>query len=363
MKKICLLILAAVLLGGCWDERPLEEMALITVITLDYDEETDSLILAASYPEFSTQAADDQEVIIANKARSTAEALYLLNGLTDKVIVEGEVQVMFVGEEMARKGLYPVLDTLQRNVEVSSNLYICVIEGKANELLTTAFEDKPLDGFYMARLIKKQEQINELPATSLNDFHSDYLSRHTDPILPFIKLKEKEIEASRTAVFVDDSYTTHVGTDETQLLVMLRNDGTSSQFTMNIDNDKKEFATIAFVTSHTDVDVHYEEGELGFDVMLDMKAKLIEYEGEEEIHSPEAFEELSSQFQNHLQQIAEDVVLSMQQEYGADPIGLGEYARPHFKKEISMEEWRSIFQDSQINLTVDLTITQDGDFR
>lgn len=359
-KILVVILLSSVLLTSCWDERILEDLALITVITADLSDEG-NIILGASYPEFS-KGSNEAEAIIANKAWTTAEGIYKLSRLTDKLVIGGQAQVLLIGQELARQGISNILDTLQRNVEISSNLYICITEGKANDFLTKAFDDKPIDGFYISQLVRKQERINELPATSLSKFTNDFFSIRTDPILPYLILKDKEFEAARTGIFVDDKFVDSISTEETQLLIMLRNDGTSSQFTLNVNPDKNEYATISFVDSFTTVNVFREGEKLKFDVNLKMTADLIEYEARKIIHNEQTFNEIGKKFENHLQKVANEVIARLQREYGSDPIGLGEYARPFYNSDMELNKWREDFKASEINISVDLKIERDGDF-
>lgn len=359
MKKCILLFIICNLLSGCWDEKILEDLALLTVIAIDI-EENNNIILSASYPEFSI-GAKEEESIIGITAESTGQGKHKLSRLTDKLVVSGQIQAVLIGEEFAKVGIEKALDTLQRDVETSSTLLVCITEGKASEFLKKAFDDKPLDGLYISKLIKKQERNNELPATSLHEFYNDLYSKHTDGILPYLRLKEKEIIAAETAVFVDDKFVSVLNTDETQILVMLRNDGTSSRFTLEVEPNV--FATIAFVDSNTEVITKNINDQLHFDVNLQMTSELVEYEGREDIHSDKKFKELSKKFEEHLNKISVEMVTRNQKLYGTDPIGLGEYARSHFPKEITLEQWREKFKESNLNIKVTLQVVRDGDFR
>lgn len=360
--NILIALLIVLSLTGCWDERVLEDLALITVITVDENDEGEGILLAASYPEFA-KGAQEEESILAHKARTTAEALHKLSRLTDKIIVTGQIQVILIGEDLAKKGIHDILDTLQRNVEVSSTMLVCITEGRANDFLTTAFKDKPLDGFYISRLIRKQERINELPATSLHEFQNDFHSIRTDPVLPYLRVRKKEIDASETAIFLDDKFIGTITTEETQLLVMLRNDGTSSQFTIQLDQDENKHGTVSFVDSWAYVDVKKQDKQIFYDVTLKLKSEIIEYEGVEQIHDDNTFKEIGSKYGNYLEALANEMVITFKNEYGADPVGLGEYARSLYKRDTTIQEWRESFRNSEVNIKVEMLIDRDGDYR
>ncbi|MED4173674.1 Ger(x)C family spore germination protein [Halalkalibacterium halodurans] len=365
LKKSILLILVAGFLTGCWDERILEELAMITILTVDVaEEDSPYLIVSATFPEFSKRAKEP-ETLISTKARSLREAMEKLNAQTDKKIVQGQIQVVLLGEEFARGGIQSTLDTLYRDVDVSAALYVCITEGRADELIARAFQDKPMDGFYLSRLIQKQREVNMLPATPLHQFQSEYLSKRTDPVLPYVHLGKNEAIAAETAVFFNDRFVESLNSMETQLLVMLRNDGTSSQFTKEIESGSPfEQMTISFVDSHTTVDVEERGGEgWHFNVNLRLSAELTEYEKREHVLTDKKFAEIAEEFSRYLEKTCQEMVRRIHKQHQADPMGLGEYTRPLLPVDTSLEEWRKKFTASTMSITVDLDIIHDGDFR
>lgn len=365
VKKWIVIVCFVLLLSGCWDERILDETGLITVITMDDNEEDiEGILMTASYPEF-VPGTKQQEVKLGHKARTTREALKNLNRLTDKQLVTGQIQVLLVGEDYAReKGVHHILDTLERDVEFSSNIHICVTEGKANEFLKKGHADKPLDGFYIAKLIEKQVKISELPATHLHVFEKDLHSNYTDPIAPFLRLKTKGISAAETAVFQGDRFVGVMGSEETQLLVMLRNDGTTSELTkQTIVDGKQMYATISFIGSHTDIKTSKKYGTFQFDIVLNVKASLLELEGTDVLlKGEEIFEEIGKQFSELLTKKTEEMVIKFQKEQKADPIGLGEFIRSSLEKDTTEKEWREQYLKSEINVDVKVNVVRDGDF-
>lgn len=138
------------LLGGCWNKRELNELAIVTAVGVDKSDELVEISVQIVNPSqvASNKATSFQVPVFTYhaKGKSLFDAIRKLTTLTPRKPYYAHAQIIIIGEEMAKEGMNSILDLFQRDAEGRSEFNIIVTqESTAQEILSvlTPLEDVP----------------------------------------------------------------------------------------------------------------------------------------------------------------------------------------------------------------------------
>jgi spore germination protein KC len=131
---LCLLIIAAAALSGCWDRRELNDLAIAVGLGLDSSENgiqittqivnPSEVALQKGTPGYSTPVTS-----FTVTERTTFEALRKLTTVAPRRIFPSHLRVLVIGESLARQGLKNVMDGISRDHEFRSDFYLIIAKG------------------------------------------------------------------------------------------------------------------------------------------------------------------------------------------------------------------------------------------
>ncbi|WP_332631544.1 hypothetical protein [Halalkalibacter flavus] len=74
--------------------------------------------------------------------------------LTEKTLTSAQLRVVLFSEEFARKrGVMKELENLYRDPQVGSNVFVAVVKGTVEDILTATYKDKPEINNYINELL------------------------------------------------------------------------------------------------------------------------------------------------------------------------------------------------------------------
>jgi len=229
----CAALLPALMafLSGCWDEHELNELFFVTGIALDAASDPDKIDIALEIEQLqsdksngssSTQTTSSQgsDAILLKAERETVEeGIGEIDINSTRRIFIHHNQVLLVGIELAEQGLENNLDLFTRNTEARADVPLLIVDGRADKLLSIDVEQETIAGVYVARVSDRQSTISEYYKVRILDFISKYIDGTTAPVIPVIKLVNKnnkdEIEFSGMAVFIGGKMIGRLSDDET----------------------------------------------------------------------------------------------------------------------------------------------------
>jgi len=215
------LVLAGIFLGGCWDRLEVEHRAFVMAIAVDRAEEkpggaaTDPprLRLAFQIANPSKLAGGGQEA--SGKGGGTEPAFWNLATVAsgvflgarevctrlDRVPYFEHLQLVLVGEELAREGLEPVLDFFRRNSEMHGRVEVAIAAGEAGKVLEVAPRLQPLPALYLADVLRTGQRRTGHQVAAQDLIHVfSRLASGASMVLPRIEAAEKEVKVAAGAV-------------------------------------------------------------------------------------------------------------------------------------------------------------------
>ncbi|MGO1371791.1 MAG: Ger(x)C family spore germination protein, partial [Senegalia sp. (in: firmicutes)] len=141
-KKIILLLIIIIsinLITGCWDKRELSELSIASAIGIDRVEDEYLVSVQIINPsEVTGKNLTERTEIITYEAKGKTmfEALRKLVRDTQRKVYYGQLMIVVIGEELAKKGIIEILDFFSRDHELRSDFYFIIArENKAEDIL------------------------------------------------------------------------------------------------------------------------------------------------------------------------------------------------------------------------------------
>lgn len=131
---LLLLLISMILNTGCWNMRELNEIAIVVGMGIDKVGDQIQLSLQIVNP---TQIAPQKGggdkspvVLYMERGKTIFEALRKLTKKMPRKANLSQLQMLIIGEDLAKEGIGPVIDLVSRDHEFGSNFYITI--AKAN---------------------------------------------------------------------------------------------------------------------------------------------------------------------------------------------------------------------------------------
>lgn len=146
-----ILIILNFILTGCWDKRELNELAITLALGIDKVEGEDEYEVTAQVVVPSAVSMKDGTggtavTLFTENGETVYEALRRMTKVSPRKIYPGHLQMLIIGEELAKEGIGESLDLLARDWELRPDFYVVVAKDvTAREILnvTTDLESIP----------------------------------------------------------------------------------------------------------------------------------------------------------------------------------------------------------------------------
>lgn len=143
LRIVAFLLLLAIGLTGCWDSRPIERMAIVLTMAFDVGDEPDTYTVIFEVINVNAMGGSGQEgssipqesFLLTGTGRTILEAMQNAQRKAPLRLFLSQLQNVIIGEELARAGLAPTLDHLQRSGRLRRTVSILIARGSAKEVL------------------------------------------------------------------------------------------------------------------------------------------------------------------------------------------------------------------------------------
>jgi spore germination protein KC len=154
MAALSIIILSLVL-GGCWDVKHIDELSIVMAIGMDIGKDQEirvtlQIVNPLEVPTGGKSAGGgggtSSVVTYTETGKTVLEAVRKIANKTSRRLFFSHNQVLVIGEDIARKGVAPLFEFIERDHEVRTDFYVVVAKGAtASDVLqiTTTIESIP----------------------------------------------------------------------------------------------------------------------------------------------------------------------------------------------------------------------------
>lgn len=198
---LLLLVILATISTGCWDRVEVDQLAFVTAVGIDRAGPNHVLVSFHSViPRNLGQGsggggggggAGKAYVVSSFRARSVAEALRLFEEVSSRRVRFKQLELVILGEELARSGVTASLDIFTRRALTRRTTWVLVARGKAEEILLKAEprEEKTPVAEIRAVLNRRPDLTATRVPFRLGDFLRDLSRTGVEPMFSSIELK------------------------------------------------------------------------------------------------------------------------------------------------------------------------------
>lgn len=382
MKKLLLIFPLFIFLTGCWNYRELNTLAISTALAIDKDTEgyeVSLLIANGKNNQTSPKEGQSQTVVYSGKGKTISRALKRINLKIPKDTYLGHLGVVVVSEEVAKDGLYHVLDFLIRDPESVKRFYLTIAKDyKAKDIIEIL---SPLESFPGQSITTNIASSNDLQAISTSITYSKFvenlLKKGKEPVLPTItisgnqkkgsenKILEQSDPEAKTrlgtvGVFKNDKLLGYTTEDESRGINIILNQVNEMITSYSCDNGN---VVVSLTNMKTKITNDLKNNQPIVTIKVTAKGSIQELTCKKDIEKTKVIKEIEKKSEKALEKQIEKGIKVAQEEYSSDIFGFGNlfYKKyPHYYKEISNNWNKEIFPKIEVKIDTDIKLLTKG---
>jgi spore germination protein len=256
----------------------------------------------------------------------------------------GQLRVMLINEELAKKGLRPIINTIFTDPDISQRLYLVVVQGDVKDYFKEEIDSQENLDYFLYRMLKHYERKRQgqLSIVNLHQFMQKLYSPFSDPILPVFKAENGNFNYEGTAIFQNDKLISVVTDSDDEIYQLIGND-----YYLKYLPIPKLSVVLGHVRTNVDVTFNQDLTEMNFKVEL--KGRIDEYQGEKNLNDLDDLAEITNEIKSHLETQTK-AFLQKNQEWQTDPLDIGAKTLTPFSRPIEKKEWREKWRNMQIKV-------------
>lgn len=375
----CLVI--AIFLPGCWSHRELNEIGIASGIGFDLSEEGKiALTVQVITPKPSTDESgkgDREPVrILTSEGETVFDAVRNLMSKSGDRVFYPHAQVIVFGAELARSGLQPVMDFLERDPELRLLTWLSITEGKAEDVIRGRSREDDIPSIHINRLIEDYRATSKVAPVSFLNYINMYYKEGVEPTIGKIEYFEKNGEPTflmeGAGAFKEDRLIAWLDPIENRGFLWVANkvesgivvahrkgQGKVSNKGMNNHKDKISFEVIE---SKGKIKPILTGDDLSILIEVEVTANIGERMDNQSTEGKGFIQEMEELLRSQVEKEVEGIVVKAQEELQSDIFGFGLATHRKFPKywQENKEEWDEIFPELDVEIKVKTTIKARG---
>lgn len=384
MRKsaVSILILCMVLnLTGCWSNREVNDIAIVTATGLDLTKEGKfrlSLLIAVplligtatSQGTGTTELAASAGWLVAEDGDTVMDAYRNLQQKLPRKIFFSHNRVIIIGKQLAAQGTVQVLDFFQRYRQSQMKNFLAVSETTALELMQ--FQPK-FEKLASEVLVDEFDQ-RVLPSIRLVDFLNILQSQGVEPVVPMLgiapsekgqpKKKGTSLSVSGSAVFKNDRMIGKLNSRLSRDLLWVLDSMNEGVITVDVEQAQRK-GKISAELEKADVKRKIEVNGERVKVKLKVKVTANIYENTSSMDLADA---KNTQLTIHdlkqdIRARIERTIKYVQSNFNSDIFGFGQTmyrTRPSVWKSQFRERWETVFPEIEPAVEVEVRVLRNG---
>lgn len=369
------------MLSGCWDRRELNELAITMAIGIDKVDEgyqVTAQVVVPSEVAMKASTGRTSVTLFQESGETVYEAIRKLTKDSPRKIYPGHLQMLVLGEELAKEGIGESLELLARDWELRSDFYVVIAKDlTAGEVLNVSTTLEAIPANKMFNTLKASEGAwAATNGINLDELIADLTSEGKEAVLTGILLNgdleigatkqnvesitpPAQIQYDELAVFKKDKLVGWLTEKESRGYNDIIN---AVENTVSVISCPKEGkATIEFINLKTEMKGKIIKGEPEVDINTKVRANV------GELQCPIALNEQTiSEFEKitekKIENTVNETIETLQQKYESDIFGFGSAIHRSNPKEWKKmkKHWDEEFPKLTTNVTVDVKINYTG---
>lgn len=333
MKKIIiLLIILLPLLTGCYNYRELNDLSIVTAMSIEKNNDLYKVTVQVVNPRKDTDASKGNQpsfITYNNTSKSIQKALREMIKESPNKMYAAHLELLIIDEELAKEGISPILDFLIRDPELRDEFYVLISQDK-NILETIT----PLDNLTSSNITKSLKNLNKYlgitSITTYSDLIDAYLDDNKEISLPSIKLEgnltegndkedlektntEAKLILSNMTVFKKDKLIGYLDEFESIAYNFIKDNITNTLIKSNYDDG---FIIHEIISSKTKIEVNPKENKVK--ITLSGTSSISEVYTKKNLTEYKNIQEIEKIMNNNIEKLIENSFKNIIKKYNTD---------------------------------------------
>ncbi|GAA0299606.1 spore germination protein [Gracilibacillus halotolerans] len=375
--KISFIAVVVILLQACLSPSRLEETAIINTRGVDLVEEDGQRFIEATIIPyiFDPEAAESTSLLVG-RGTTVKDARTNAEKQSPYPLSPGKINMDFYGEEAAKAGILPFLNTLIRDARVSDRMQLAITTKTAREFLEYKQEITTVNTTeYLQDLTKKEIDLDILPRNTLEYFTRLIRQVGIDPILPILGFHDEKPTITGAALFKEDKYVGEVSLMESFFINQLRKAVNETPLNARVPKENykdmiayeseptedEEFVYLSLNLSKGKGTIKLDDFDsLSFKADIKMRVELLETSIPMDIKTAETSKRLEKDIEAYYQAEYEKLFEKLQS-HNVDSFGLGrKYVATRKGSKTTAKEWYEKYNNATMDFKVNVTIVNYG---
>lgn len=380
--KYLILLVIPLLLSGCYNYQELNDLAITTALSIDYNNETENyeVIVQVINPVKEQDAKSSNETSFINyrsEGKSLREAIRTVILDSPKKLYGAQLQVVILSENVLYDKLPDIIDFFIREPELRPEFKIVIAQN--NKSLESVAVQTLLDDLSSSNILDslevQSEKIGITTLVSLNELSNMYLNPYLEIVLPSLIVEgsieqgiskenlsttddETTIEISTTGVFKDNKFLGYLTEDESKTLNLIRGDIQNTIINMDIEG-----GMIVFEPNNIETKVEAKVKENIVKITIGGQAKVKEITGIADLTSTEEVKKIQDDFNKLTEEMVITTFESIREKYNTDVFKFRDlyYKTDHkYFKENCNNWYEDIFPNLKLEVKSEIELYEKG---
>ncbi|MCY6370141.1 Ger(x)C family spore germination protein [Clostridium ganghwense] len=354
-----LILIVAVYLNSGVDVVPVEEIDIVTGVGVDIGERSkDDILYKISINRDIFQEAKTFSDVIEGDGKTLISTSEDRQRKSNKKFVFGLEKVIILGEEFAKYGIRPFINTTFSDPHINDKTWLIVCKGTAVDLLKFKITGYASSSDYMEGIIGNAKFYNFFPENyKLVDSYVRIDEEGRDLSVPYVEIKDGYVEITGMALFKKDKMVTKIGLKEARIMSILKEK--HSKGILSIRKSPKEY--VDYVTQVKRKAKCNKTGDkYEFTINLDFTGDIMcnELYGDF-LKNPSENKKFESDMKKEIEEMCYNFLKKMQNEYKIDALELGRIAAAKYGRNPETD-WNEIVSNSDIKINIKVSIDRYG---
>lgn len=309
MKKTIFILLALLFLtSGCYDYTELNDMAIVSGISVDYLDDKFQVayeILNTVNPEDNPEAS--KVYITEGSGTSLSEAFSDASLEIAKVPYLAHLKTLVISEEVARNHVKEIIDFLIRDNHIRNIFYLVVAKDtSAYEVINNTDTNNPVASTAIAKLIDSLLFANNIAANlNYEKFVTNIIDPRKDTYASSIEIQNGILKLGPLAIFKEYNMQAFLTEDESATFNVMNGDSKEIHFKVNCPNEEENYIVLT-TFNNPKSGIEIEENKVKIKAEVEMR--VVENHCKIDFKKVETYESIQKKVEEKLKQDMEDVV-------------------------------------------------------
>jgi spore germination protein KC len=374
---ICvLLIFMTLLLEGCWNNRDITDLGIVTALGIDKAadgniEITFQIISPSSHGgsqsgSTSSQIGSSSTIEISSEGADIFDAARNIIPKLSKKAYYSQIQLLVISNEMAEEGLDKMWDFFERDHEVSRLFRVIVVKsGTAKSVLEATALANPIGAVEISDSIDNQAfgKSVKIQAFKVSELLSEPLTGLVTGVIdPGGSNKLTDMKVEGGAVFKNAKLAGFLDNDETRGYLFASDQIQSTILTIANPAEQGNLVSIEVAGSSSDLTAELINGKPKLGVEITAYGNIGDEQGSADLTELDDVKKLESESEALISKNIRDMLNTSQKTLDSDILNFNDLLYKHNYQDFEKikGDWNKFYRDADISIHVQFTIKRSG---